>query len=132
MGIELKVTHEPLVSTRDLALHLAEALQSTIFAEKDAAEYLNQIRTENQKLSQLRITLDQATRYQANPPPNPSRMDPLLQYDLGMIQEEIDQCRDRVEEWTRLREDFLNKAQELKAETARIQKELAERKKRGD
>lgn len=127
----LVLTYQPLVSDRDLALHLAEALQGIADQERDASAYLQQVQVENQKLTQLRFTLDQAKRYQNNPPPNPSRMDPLLSYDLDDLQKQINECKTNAARWTEIRENALNKAQELKAESARIQAELRDRRKRG-
>jgi len=132
MSIKLVVTEEPAVSTRDLALFLAEALQGISNAEMDANAFTQQMQIENQKLSQLRFTLDQVKAYRKNPPPNPSRMDPMLEYDLDAINAEMQLCRERVQEWSGIKEESLNKARSLKAESVRIQNELMERRKRGD
>lgn len=132
MGIKLVATYEDPVSSADLAIYLAEALQGVQNAERDAAAYLSEMQTENQKLIQLTFTLDQVKRYQKNPPPNPSRMDPMLSYDLDAIEDQIQECRNRVQRWTQTREDALNKVVELQTEMARLQTELLERKKRGD
>ena len=131
MGIKLVATHEPAVSTRDLAIHLAEALQNVVNAEMDANEFLSQMQIENQKVVQLQFTLQQVKQYRKNPPENPSRMDPMLEYDLDAIEAEIAECKDRLNRWTKIREDSLQRARDLKAESVRIQKELADRKKRG-
>lgn len=130
MGIRFEVTHEPTVSTKDLAIHLAESLQGVMDAERDAAEYLRQIQTENQKLSQLRFTIDQVKRHRKSNPVQTSRMDPMFEYDLDALKLEAQECKDRAAEWSRIREENLLKAAELKRKSTELQLELKERSKK--
>lgn len=132
MGITFKVEHEPEFTVEQLAMQLAEALQGAFNSKKDAMSFTEQMQVEGRKIADLEFTVRQVEHHLKNPPKEKtSRMDPLDTYDLGAIQDQIQEAKERRKDWAQRNSDALQKATELDARAAVIQGEIAQRRATG-
>lgn len=127
MGIRLEVTTHPQFSTEELAIQLAEAMHRGINARRDADTFANQMQIENRKISELQFLVRKVEDFNRNPPEHVSRMEPLASYDIESLKKEIDEAKELRAEWANKQSEALKVVQDSKAEEARLQRELAER-----
>jgi len=128
MGIRFEVTNHPRFTAEELAIQLADYLQSSADAQEDVRAYQEQIRTERKKIQDHDILIQKVLDFRANPPKKVSRMEPLLQYDLEALQEEVRVAKECIKEWETHIELANEKNKRCQQETMRIQKELSSRK----
>lgn len=125
--IGLKVETHPKFTLEELASQLADYLQGSVDAQNDVLAYQEQIRTERRKIQNDKILVDQIKTFRSNPPKKISRMEPMMQYDLKAIEDEIALAEQRITDWNDLIKTADEKLKRCQAESLRIQKELKER-----
>lgn len=126
MGLRFEVTTHPEFTVEELANQLANNLQNAANAQADVIVYQEQIRTEKRKIAEESILMDQIKTFRANPPAKISRMEPMMQYDLEMMEKELALTHDRISDWEKMIEEAIEITQECQKETIRLQKEIAD------
>lgn len=127
MGIELKVETHPQFTVGELATQLAESLQGAVDAQGDVLTYQEQSRIERKKCIELEVLTDQIVAFRKNPPQVVSRMEPMMQYDLPSMEEQIKESKDRIEQYNEIVKAAQNKIKRCQQDTVRLQKEIADR-----
>jgi len=131
MGIRFEVTALPQFSVEELAVQLGESLQGSIDGQNDIRTYQEQIRVERRKITELELLITQVESFRSNMPVKVSRMEPMMQYDLDSLKEEVKVSNDRITDWEDIIQVAQDKIQRCQQDTIRLQKELSDRSKKG-
>ena len=129
MGVRFEVTTAPKFSVEELAIQLADALQSSSDAQNDVTTYNEQIIVERRKISDLEILSVKVQSFRDNMPEKVSRMEPMMQYDLVAMGEEAATSKASIEDWEKMIEVANHKHKRNQKESIRLQKELRKQKK---
>jgi hypothetical protein len=124
--VGLKVEHEPTTTPGQLAIELAESMQNAINYRADAVAFREHSVFEAGKIRKLNTVLFQLKERERNPPEKISRMDPLGEYNLDMINEEIALAKARTKEFSDRASSRETEASAEDNKAVRLQREIRE------
>ena len=124
MEIRFDVKTHPQFTPEELASQLVDSLQSSSDAINDISTYNDQILTERKKIMGLEVLINEVEFFRANQPEKVSRMEPMLQYNLEDLKDEIVQAKLLIDEWNSFISIATEKNKICQATTIRAQKEL--------
>lgn len=107
-----------------LAKKLAEALMNASLRQNDAEQFAESSRAERAKARQFQDVLFQLKEREKNPVPNVSRMDPLNEYDIDMVKEELATYKKRAQDLQEESDKHREEAKHYRIEAEQLQRKI--------
>ena len=121
--ILLKVSVTP-EDPSEVALELAEAMQSEITYEAEIRHYKRQIEQERMKLRDLMSLQIEVGKKREEGYTSTRRMDPWAEYDLDKIEDDLQDCKNRASKYGEIIKEQQQFLQDIKNKIPRIRARL--------
>lgn len=96
----------------ELAMLKVEAMQGHSLKQQDAQAYQLQAANERTKGQQFVVVLQQLKDRKRNPPAKVSRMDPLSEYDVDKVKDELEMIKARAQNFSDLSAKYQREAEQ--------------------
>lgn len=114
-----------------LAVLLAESFRTGARKRRDGDAYRQQVANERLKAGRLNDVLFQLAERRRNPPARIRRMDPLAEYDEGMVKAELKLAKDRSQNFQTMSDGFIEEAEREDRKAAVLQTRIQKLNKTG-
>ena len=111
-------------TSEQLAVELAEAFRLGNRKRRDGAAYREQVANERLKAGRLNDVLFQLKDRKRNPPAQVRRMDPLAEYDVDMVKEELELAKARSINFQTMSDGFIEEAERADRNAAVLQNRI--------